>query len=103
VTWGAQRGYLTAGHVGQKVGAKADDGSGHNIGTVVFVQTGSTGAQSQACTGSSVDVAVIELNPGVQHGNSLGIVATAVPQPRSAVAVHTRLGVQKVLIYGATK
>jgi hypothetical protein len=102
VTWGAGKGFLTAGHVGQKVNMSVDDGSGKRLGTVVFVRTANA-IQPQGCAGSSVDVAVVALDPGVPQGNRLKIVSTTVPAPYGAVEVHTRSGVKPARVSGAAR
>ncbi|MGB8032046.1 MAG: hypothetical protein WCF30_20535 [Terracidiphilus sp.] len=99
VTWNGCNGYLTAGHVGQSLNEEAYDENHGNIGKVVFVRTANA-IQPQGCAGSSVDVAIIKLYPGLQHGYRYSI---GIPQPNDTVVVHTRRGMEIAQIYGAAR
>ena len=101
VSWSANKGYLTAGHVAQSVKASVDDGNGKVIGKVAWVRTASA-VQPQGCAGSSVDVAVIELQVG-RPNNKGGIKSTALAQPFSALDVQTKKGVKTTRIVGTAR
>ena len=83
VQWGADRGYLTAGHVGKKVGTRVN-GSAGQVGNVVFAldPTGITFP-------SSIDVSVVEVTPS-SWGNRLGITGAGKPGPMANVQVFRR-------------
>lgn len=101
VKWAGGHGYLTAGHVAQAKGNAVFDSGGSKLGNVVFIRTGSS-AVSGGCTSSSVDVAVIDLGPGIPVLTA-GISRTGMASPRASVDVYTASGPQVALIYAATQ
>ena len=85
VQWGSSRGFLTAGHVGQKSGTTITDASLRKVGSVVYAldPTGKSATPG-------IDVAVVEVPYGTPWGNTLGITGTSVATPLAAIDVYRR-------------
>jgi hypothetical protein len=101
VKWAGGHGYLTAGHVVHAKGNAVYDSGGSKLGNVVFIRTGSS-AVSGGCTSSSVDVAVIDLGPGIPFVTA-GISGTGTASLCATVDVGTASGPKAALIYAATQ
>jgi hypothetical protein len=85
VQWGTSRGFLTAGHVGKRVGTIVQDSALNTVGTVVFaIDPTGNGATPE------IDVAVVEVAAGQAWGNSLGITGAAVARASAAIDIYRR-------------
>ena len=83
VRWGTSLGYLTAGHVGQRVGNTVVDAAGGSIGSVVYANDPQPNQHATA----DIDIALVKCDPTVLAGNigSIRMVGTAKSNDRVIV------------------
>lgn len=100
VKWGSGEGYLTAGHVGQRVGNAVKDAAGGTVGSVVFVND----PQPNTSATADIDIALVECDPkNVAINNSLGITNMATAVSNDSVTVSTQSGPASTSIVGYCK
>lgn len=98
VQWAPTLGYLTAGHVGQRVGNAVIDAAGVRIGSVVFAND----PQPNQAT-ADIDIALVQCDTGVTVNNSLGIRTVATARANDRVIVHTLPGRQNATVVAYCK